>query len=576
MKAKLTLFCVFLLFANTVFCQTYIKNVTILDVEKGKEIPGQTVIIIGSRITTITSIKNLNTPTDATVIDGTGKFLMPGLVDAHVHFFQSGGLYARPDGMDLQKYMPYEKEREWSHAHMDAFLRRYIRAGITTVIDPGATFSYLKERDSLKDKPYAPNIYMAGPLITTYEPMVYANLKDDEPFNLVTTPEQAVAYVQKQLPYHPDFIKIWYIVAGGNVETNAKKYEPIIKAAIDEAHKNNLRVAVHATEQITAQLAVESGCDYLVHEVEDKVVSDDFIQLLKKHKVVLCPTLIVEDGYTETYGQKPDLNYYDLTQSDPQQIATLFDLKHLPDTGLSNRYKKRITAMSRSYAHTDSVRMINLKKMVDAGITIAAGTDAGNVGTMHATSLFKELTTMQKSGLTNWQVLKSATLGGAKAAGKENEFGSISKDKRADLLLLDADPVENLENLKKINTVINRGRIIKTDTLITETHLSLVQKQINAYNARNVEAFLEPYADDAEIYTFPDKPEGKGKEAMRKLYAAIFAKAPNLHCEIIGRIIQGNTVIDQESISGLGKTKMTGTVIYQFENNKIKRVYIIL
>ena len=104
----------------------------------------------------------------------------------------------------------------------------------------------------------------------------------------------------------------------------------------------------------------------------------------------------------------------------------------------------------------------------------------------------------------------------------------------------------------------------------------MVQKQINAYNARNVEAFLEPYADDAEIYTFPDKPEGKGKEAMRKLYAAIFAKAPNLHCEIIGRIIQGNTVIDQESISGLGKTKMTGTVIYQFENNKIKRVYIIL
>ncbi len=260
------------------------------------------------------------------VIDGFGKFAIPGHTDAHVHFFQSGGLYTRPDGLDLRKYTPYDQEIAWGHDHMEEFLRRYLKAGITTVIDPGATFSFLQQRDSLKNKCYAPNIYMAGPLITTYEPAVFKNMGKDEPFNLVATADEARSYIQKQLPYHPDFIKIWYIVQGKNKEEVARKFEPIVKAVIDEAHKNNLRVAVHATERITAQLAVESGCDYLVHEVEDEVVTDDFIKLLKQHHIVLCPTMIVEDGFANTFGQKTNPSFYEFTQSNPQQLGSLFDL----------------------------------------------------------------------------------------------------------------------------------------------------------------------------------------------------------------------------------------------------------
>ena len=119
---------------------------------------------------------------------------------------------------------------------------------------------------------------------------------------------------------------------------------PIIKAIIDEAHKNKLKVAVHATERITAQLAVEVGCDFLVHSVEDELLKDDFVQLLKKNKTILCPTLIVHDGYVNTFGQKLQFTPHDLLKSDPYQLGSLLDLKHLPDTLLINNYKRRINS----------------------------------------------------------------------------------------------------------------------------------------------------------------------------------------------------------------------------------------
>ena len=574
MKTKFLLFFITVMLAVPGLCQTYIKNVTLVDVNQNKLLPGRTVAITGDIISGVYPA-TVKIPGNATIINGEGKFLIPGLTDSHVHFFQSGGLYARPDAIALQKYMPYNQEMAWTHQHMEDFLRRYTRAGITTVIDPGANFNYLAQRDSFANKSYAPAIYMAGPLLTTYEPEVYKNLGNDEPFNLFSNTAEATDLLAKQLPHRPDFIKIWYIVLGKNKEEEAKKYQPAIKAIIDEAHKNHLRVAVHATERLTAQLAVESGCDYLVHEIEDEVVSADFINLLKKNKVVLCPTLIVMDGYFNTFSQKKNFSYDELIQANPEQLGSISDLKHLDDTVLTGRYKAVGIARARTGATTDSIRMVNLKKMADAGVIIAAGTDAGNIGTQHASSLFTELKAMQQAGMSNWQVIQSATINGAKAIGKEKEFGSIEKGKKADLVLLNGNPTDQLENLQKISLVINKGHVIAPDTLIKETPLALVQRQLNAYNLRNVDALLEPYADDIEFYTLPDKLIAKGKDDMRKQYTAFFARAQSLHCEILNRIIKGNVIIDHESVSTGGKEKIDAIAIYHIENNKIKKVYFV-
>jgi len=555
--------------------QIYIRNVSVVDVLNQKLIPRQTVVLTGDMISGISSANKIKIPVNANVIEGAGKYLIPGLTDAHVHFFQSGGLYTRPDVIDLRKYFPYEKEISWVHNNMEYFLRRYLQTGITSVIDVGASYHFLQQRDSFANKYYAPTIYMTGPLLTTWEPAVFNNLKNDEPFKLITSDSEAVRLVQEQLPFHPDFIKIWYIVNSNNAEASAKKLEPVIKTIIEESHRHHLKVAIHATERITAQIAVENGCDYLVHDVEDEVVTDRFIKLLKTKKVFVCPTLTVMEGYDNSLGQKNNFSYYELTRSNPEQLGSLNDLKHLSDTATINQFKQWINShleMVHS-AHTDSVRKVNLKKMMDGGVTIVAGTDAGNIGTQHAVSFLKELKAMQKSGLTNWQIIQSATINPAGIFNNQNNTGSISMGKKADMVLLDANPVENLENLTKINLVFNKGHIINPDTLIRETPLALVQRQLNAFNARNPDAFLEPYADSVEIYDFPGKLLGKGKRAMTKMYADFFKTTPELHCEIIGRILQGNMVIDKERVSGVGDLKNEATAIYYIENNKISKVY---
>jgi len=479
MKTKITLSLYFLLACSGLGAQTYITHVNVADVAKHQWVPNQTVVMTKDIITMVKGSGKIKVPAGATVIDGTGKYLIPGLTDAHVHFFQNGGLYTRPDAMDLRDKMPYAQEIAVSHQTMEDKLRRYMQNGITNVIDVGATVHFLKQRRDFKEAAYAPSIYMTGPLLTTYEPEAFKNLKEDEPFNLVKTIGNGIKMVQEQLPHRPDFIKIWYITSRNqdSVEISARKNQPIIKAIITEAHKYHLKVAVHATERITAQLAVESGCDFLVHSVDDEVIKPNFIQLLQQHKTILCPTLVVYDGYADTFGQSLHFGAHDFATANPYQLGSLLDLKHLPDTLMINGLKKHFNTKAgrANVTLSDSISKINLKKLVDAGVPIATGTDAGNIGTLHASSYLEEVKAMQQSGMTPWQILESSTLNGAKVLGKESEFGSISIGKKANLVLLDKSPTDNIENLTTIAKVINKGVAFSPSELLQDSPADLVQ-----------------------------------------------------------------------------------------------------
>lgn len=563
--------------ANVLCAQTYITNVSVADVEQHRWLPDQTVTITNDLISDVRPADQVKVPANATIVDGEGKFLLPGLVDAHIHFSQTGGLYTRPDAIDLRKYKPYQEEIDWAHGHMEEVLRRYLQNGITTVIDVGTTVNFLKQRASFKDASYAPSIYMSGPLLTTFQPAALSNLGDDGPFNLVSSVEDGRQMVQQQLQYQPDMIKIWYIVGRdtSDIETSARRYLPIIKAICDEAHKNNLPMAVHATQRITAQLAVENGCDYLVHNIEDELLTDDFVQLLKSKGTILCPTLVVHDGYVNTFGQQLHMSAHEQRMGDPFQLGSLLDLKHLPDTAMINRYFRIAnTAKRKEKSKTaEEVKLANLKKLSDAGMIIATGTDAGNIGTLHASSYLSEVLAMLNSGMSHWEILEASTINGAKVLRKENEFGSITKGKKANMILLEADPVTDIKNITMIYRVINKGVVIDPDTLIPVTPVALAQQQLNAYNLRDIDAFLEPYADDVEIYNYPDKLLYKGKTEMRLDYSALFDSAPDLHCELAGRTVEGNIVTDQEIVR-FGNRKIEATVIYHSDHQKIQKVYI--
>ena len=117
--------------------------------------------------------------------------------------------------------------------------------------------------------------------------------------------------------------------------------------------------------------------------------------------------------------------------------------------------------------------------------------------------------------------------------------------------------------------------LIKAQAQSSQTPEQLAQKQLDAYNARNIEAFLEPYSDSVEIYMFPGKLMSKGKEAMRKDYGAMFQQVPNLHCTLVNRIVEGNTVIDHESVTGFGPQPLKAIAIYTIQKGKISKVYFI-
>jgi imidazolonepropionase-like amidohydrolase len=552
--------------------QLLIRNTTVVDVEAKKLLPGQTVLVDDGKIKAVG--KNISIPQGAQVIDGTGKYLIPGFVDAHIHFSQSGGVYTRPDAIDLRKYKPYEQEISWVHNNLESFLRRYTAAGITTVVDVGSTINFLKQRDTFRNKNYAPTVYMTGPLLTTWQPPVYKGLKDDEFFYEMKTVEDARRYVQQQLPHRPDFIKIWYIVQGRNTDSAARMHLPLVRAVIDEAHKNNLRVAVHATERITAQLAVEAGADFLVHGIDDEPIDAAFVQLLRNKKVVLTPTLVVFGGYATALGQTYQLNAHDFLHAHPTPLNSIIDFKHLPDSGLRKMYRTAIQNRTARARTTDSLLRLNLKRLVDGGVIIATGTDAGNIGTHHVASYMYELKAMQESGLSMWQLLQASTINGAKALGKEAEFGSIKAGKRADLVLLNNNPLDSISNWQSINWVINKGVPLKPDSIRKNTELEVVEKQALAYNAHNLELYMETMHDSIQIFRLPlNTLDLEGKDSVRKVYEFLNS-SPDLYARILNRIVVENMIVDHEEVFFQGATKpFYAIAIYHVRDGKIRRMY---
>ncbi len=137
---------------------------------------------------------------------------------------------------------------------------------------------------------------------------------------------------------------------------------------------------------------------------------------------------------------------------------------------------------------------------------------------------------------------------------------------------IEANPAEDLSYLVKVSRFSQNCFNVNVDSI---SPLVLTLHQVNAYNAKNLEAFLETYANDIEIYDFPDKLLVKGKEEMKKVYGQLFRNYPKLHCEVKDRMIQGSTVILKEHISGIELGTLQSIVIYEITENKISKVYFI-
>ena len=555
---------------------------TTINPAKAEVIPDAVVLLADGRIQAVGTAETVPIPAGAERRDLHGRWVLPGYTDAHVHFFQSGGLYTRPDSLDLNKVRPYADEVAWIKAHVPDTFARYLANGITTVVDVGGPMWNFEVRARARaGQEPAPRVAVAGPLISSV---------DDQPLDLgdapilkITDPEAARAEVRRQATHQPDLIKVWYIVQP-NKGLTVESYRPVMRAVAEEAHGLGLRVAVHATELESARAAVQEGADVLVHMVSDVPVDDEFVRLLREKQIVIIPTLGVHGRYFYTFMGCPNLTAAELRTGNPETVGSLSDTRHLPPEVLPPPLRKILDGPDPARVAEERDRFFqraslpNLKKLRDAGVLIAAGTDAGNCGTLHGPGLFYEFGLMAQAGLTPMQILASATAGGARVFSTRPDFGELAAGQRADLVVLDADPLADIANAARVHAVVQGGCFLSPAELLHETPAELVQRQVNAYNVRSLEAFLETYADDARIVPPGAEPPGQAvKEgAVRESYARLFQENPKLHCQVLDRKVEGDTVTDHERVTGLANGKvLQGTATYQVREDRIQSVRLV-
>jgi imidazolonepropionase-like amidohydrolase len=467
-------------------------NGTLIDPGTSKVMPNALVIIEGDHISAVGQQAPEMATKGPRVIDCKGKFILPGYIDTHVHFFQSGDIYTRPDAVDLTSVRFYKDEHAWIERNLQDTFGRYLRCGITSVVDIGGPMWNFRLRKLAGSVEKAPRIAVAGPLISSVS-RPQLELKGDPPIVKIDTPEQGRQLVQKLAKENPDYVKIWYIVPpaqpaeritpkpgeGGSPSSSpasgqsdverAAGFRPVVHAVIEESHRLKLRVAVHATELEAARASVEEGADLLVHSVTDKFVDDAFIKLLKERGTILTPTLVVFERYGRTFAGKLELTPEEKAWGNPEVIASL-DVTKLPSDKMPDRIKTAVAnpqAVLDRIQQTYDIALKNLKTLQDAGITIATGTDAGNIGTIHGPAIFREFQLMKQAGLTPMQILRCTTANAAKTFGGDigPKIGSLKPGNFADLVILKSNPLDDIKHASDIDSVMKNGVIYSADSM---------------------------------------------------------------------------------------------------------------
>ena len=427
---------------------TALDGVTLVDPATATSQPDSVVIIRDGRISNLGPDGQVAIPQGARVIELHGKWLIPGLIDAHVHFFQSGGLYTRPDVIDLRQIRPYEREIATVRERLADTLRRYLASGVTSVVDLAGPRWVYDLRALADGSRLSPRVMLSGPGLAAALPPGLDGRH--APALEVRTADEARAAVRKLARERPDLIKIWFSPLPG---MDLEREFDWVGAAIEEAHGLGLRVAAHATQHDIAGRMVTAGADILVHSIDDRVIAQELLEAMRINGVLYIPTLAVPRRYAEVLSQRLKLSPYERAMADPDVIDSL---EHM--TWLYPGRRRPPPAMD----HLTASR--NLLRVQQAGITVAAGSDAGNIGSLHGPGLHHELELMVDAGLNPAQVLLAATRGGAQVMGRSSELGRLEPGMLADLLVLDADPLVNIRNARRIALVVAGGRVVQCNT----------------------------------------------------------------------------------------------------------------
>jgi len=460
-------------------------GVTVIDISGGKLKSGTTVIVSGNRITNVG--KKVKIPKDAQIIDAGGKFLIPGLWDMHAHSFTDNGW-------------------EW-------FFPLLITNGVTGVRELGTRLPFERinqmRRETLEGKILGPR-YGA----------VTARVLDGTgsqilPQTVVETPEQARNLVREYKRQGMDFIKVYNLLS-----------REVYLAIIDEAKRQKMPVAGHVPFSMTAagvsdlgQISIEHFTDiFLSCSRDEDALREERRQGLAKG-LTLRPASPLETRAGATYDEQkaaalatrfrrngtwwcPTIILSGTVPAERQREGDS-RLKYIP-TPTQETWRNAVNASIRVMPNADDRKMRYERKleivglMHRAGVRLLAGTDAPNPYVYPGFSLHEELELLIRAGLTPLEALQTATINPARFLGKEDEFGTIEKGKIADLVLLEANPLEDIRNTTRIAAVVAHGKYL------AKADLQKLLSDVEAANLRN-----ESNKKQSVLWDFTNRPNYK-------------------------------------------------------------------
>lgn len=364
---------------------------------------------------------------------------MPLLTNAHGHLGISKGNTVAPENFNRD--------------HIIKELERYQSYGVGTVVSMGMDKELIFSiRDASRSgKIPGATVFTAGygfrpPLGS--RPQEVAMEKLYRP----ATAEEAISNIKALAALKPDMIKIWVDDMGG---TTGKIKPEVYGAIISEAHKHGIRVAAHLFYLEDAHLLLDAGVDIFAHSVRDKEVDDQLISKMKSKGTIYIPTL-TRDAYEFFYGTaQPWLN-------DPFFKASLEP--GVLEMIMSEEYKSRIVNGPRYQKNKDAYNMAlkNLKKLHDAGVLVVMGTDSGAQPVRaQGFSEHLELQLMTEAGLTPLQAITVATRNSCQALNLSDQ-GTLSQGMRADFIVLNTNPADDIKATQSIHSVWKQGIQVST------------------------------------------------------------------------------------------------------------------
>lgn len=418
-----------------------VVGATVVPMDREGSLQGRTVLVRGDKILAVAPAGQVDVGA-ATVVDGKGKFLVPGLADMHVHMTE------------------------------ESDLRLFLLNGVTTVRDLFGSPRNLKWREAVaRGAMEGPTLILAGPIFDGDPPTWPGSA-------VVTTPEAARREVQAQKKAGYDWIKVYNGLAAD-----------VYQAILEEAKAQHLPVGGHVPKAVGIDAVLTSGqrsiehLDGYVPFFSEPHADDAIVAATAKLPVWNCPTLIVTDNFArmdepESLAKTKGL---DMVSAN---VRTTWDPKN------DFRLKTFTPEMFAEARKRNTIRRGLVRKLSRSGARIVLGTDTGNPYVVPGFAVHEELKLLVAAGLTPGQALRAATMTASELQDAPGSFGAIAAGARADLLLVDRDPLADVTALADPPVVIARGRLYRREQLLAalkSAHKPSLADQLAALPALEVE-----------------------------------------------------------------------------------------